>query len=206
MIKNVVFDIGMVLVDFNWRGVMENLQFTQEEIDRIGDVVLGELWNELDRGVIPEEEVLVQMKEQLPGLEEKFDLFWKYLFDTIEIFPYSVEWVKSMKDKGYRTFLLSNFPTDFYLNSEKYYFDFMPYIDGKIISSFVKLIKPDPAIYKLLLETYGLKAEETVFFDDREGNIEGAKSVGIQGIVFKDYEEAKAAFEAVVAACETTEA
>lgn len=198
MIKNVIFDIGMVLVDFNWRGVMANLGFTQEESEKVGGVILSELWNELDRGVMPEEEVTAMMKKEIPGYEEKFDLFWKYLYETIEIYPYAVDWVKSMKDRGFNTYLLSNFPQGFYQNSEEYYFDFMPYIDGKIISSHVKYIKPDAEIYNKLLETYGLKAEECVFFDDRADNVEGAKAVGINGIHFTGYEAAKEQFEALV--------
>ncbi len=198
MIKNVVFDIGMVLVDFNWRGVMANLGFTEEETEKVGGVILSELWNELDRGVMPEEEVTGMMKNEIPGYEEKFDLFWKYLYDTIEIFPYAVEWVKSMKDRGFNTYLLSNFPQGFYRNSEENYFDFMPYIDGKIISSHVKYIKPEAEIYRTLLETYDLKAQECVFFDDRADNVEGAKAVGIHGIHFTDFETAKAQFEALV--------
>ena len=118
MIKNVIFDIGMVLVDFNWRGIMKNLGFTEEETEKVGGVILSDLWNELDRGVMAEEEVTALMKKEIPGYEEKFDLFWKYLYDTIEIYPYSVEWVKSMKERGFNTYLLSNFPQGFYQNSE----------------------------------------------------------------------------------------
>lgn len=202
MIKNVVFDIGMVLVDFNWRGVMANLGFTEEETEKVGGVILSELWNDLDRGVMPEKEVTDMMKKQIPGYEEKFDMFWKYLYDTIEIFPYSVEWVKSMKDRGYNTYLLSNFPQGFYQNSEEHYFDFMPYIDGKIISSHVKCIKPEAEIYEKLLQTYDLKAEECVFFDDRADNVAGAKAVGINAIHFTDFEEAKTQFEELVRSME----
>lgn len=195
MIKNVVFDIGMVLVDFNWRGIMKNLDFTPEETEKVGGVILSELWNELDRGVMPEEEVTAMMKKEIPGYEEKFDLFWKYLYDTIEIYPYAMDWVKSMKDRGLHTYLLSNFPEGFYKNSEENYFDFMPYIDGKIISSHVKCIKPDKEIYEKLLSTYELKAEETVFFDDRVENIEGARAVGIHAIHFTNHEKANEEFE-----------
>lgn len=198
MIRNVVFDIGMVLVDFNWRGVMDNLGFSEDDVEKVGGVILGELWNELDRGVMEESEVTALMKKEIPGYEEKFDLFWKYLYDTIEIFPYAVDLVKGMKDRGFRTYLLSNFPQGFYKYSEENYFDFLPYIDGKIISSHVKCIKPEAEIYQKLLTTYELKAEETVFFDDRKENVKGAEAVGIHAIHFTDYEGAMEAFEKLV--------
>ncbi len=198
MIKNVVFDIGMVLVDFNWRGIMKNLEFTEEEVEKVGGVILSELWNELDRGVMKESEVTDLMKKEIPGYEERFDLFWKYLYDTIEIFPYAHDWVKSMKERGFQTYLLSNFPQGFYQNSEEHYFDFMPYIDGKIISSHVKCIKPDAEIYQKLLTTYGLNADETVFFDDRADNVQGARAVGIHAIHFTSHEEAMEQFEQLV--------
>ena len=70
--------------------------------------------------------------------------------------------------------------------------DFLPHMDGGVFSCYVNLIKPDPAIYRCLLEMYGLKAEECLFIDDREDNVVAARKLGIQAERFENYEQARA--------------
>lgn len=193
MIKNIVFDVGMVLVDFKWRQVMERVGCTPEEIETIAAVMVnGPLWNELDRGVMEEEDVIALMIEQLPGLEEKARAFWNHIHLTIEAFPYAADWVRGLKEEGYHTFLLTNYPRSLYRNTAEQYFTFLPYVENVLVSSHEKMIKPDEAIYERLLAMFDLKAEETVFIDDRLVNIEGAERVGIKGIHFTNYEEVNA--------------
>ena len=193
MIKNIVFDVGMVLVDFKWRQVMLDVGCTPEEVEELGAVMVnGPLWNELDRGVWDEEEVIAQMIKQLPTLANKAEAFWKNVHLTIESFPYAKDWVKGLKESGYRTYLLTNYPRSLYKNTAEPYFTFLPYIDDALVSSHEKLTKPDPAIYERLLEKFDLKAEETVFIDDRKENIAGAESVGIKGILFTSFDEVNA--------------
>ena len=190
MIKNIVFDVGMVLVDFKWRKVMSDVGCTEEEIETIASVMVnGPMWNELDRGVMDEEDVISQMIEKLPGYEDKARAFWNNVHLTIESFPYAKDWVKGLKEDGYRTYLLTNYPRSLYKNTAEQYFTFLPYVDDVLVSSHEKMTKPDKEIYERLLEKFGLKAEETVFIDDRLVNIKGAESVGITGIHFTNYEE-----------------
>ncbi len=190
MIKNIIFDVGMVLVDFNWRGVMAEVGCTPEEIEKLAEVMInGSLWNELDRGVLKEEDVISQMVAGLPGLEEKAWKFWSHIEDTIESFSYSKDWLRGLQEAGYHTYLLTNYPRSLYASTAESRFTFLPYVDGVLVSSHEKLTKPDVAIYQRLLEKFDLKAEECVFIDDRAVNIEGAAKVGIQGIVFTNYEE-----------------
>lgn len=191
MIKNIVFDVGMVLVDFRWRQVMKDVGCTPEEVEKVASVMVnGPLWNELDRGVMDEEDVIAQMIKQLPGLEDKALAFWKNVHHTIVAFSYAKEWVKGLREAGYHTYLLTNYPRSLYRNTAEKEFTFLPYIDDVLVSSYEKLTKPDKAIYERLLEKFALKPEETVFIDDRLVNIEGAESVGIKGIHFTNYEEA----------------
>ena len=72
-----------------------------------------------------------------------------------------------------------------FARAEERFADVFSQFDGMIISGREKLIKPDPAIYRLLLSRYGLNAAETVFIDDRAENIRAAQSVGMQGIVYQ---------------------
>lgn len=190
MIKNIVFDVGMVLVDFKWRQVMTDVGCTPEEIETIAAVMVNSpFWNELDRGVMEEEDVIAQMIENLPGLEDKARAFWDNIHLTIEAFPYAKNWVKGLQEAGYHTYLLTNYPRSLYKSTAEQCFTFLPYIDDVLVSSHEKLTKPDKAIYERLLEKFELKAEETVFIDDRLVNVEGAESVGIRGIHFTSFEE-----------------
>ena len=66
--------------------------------------------------------------------------------------------------------------------------DFLKYMDGAIFSYQYQIIKPDARIYEQLLKNYDLKAQECVFIDDKAENVEAAKAVGYQGIVFTTYE------------------
>lgn len=191
MIKNIVFDVGMVLVDFNWRKVMEDVGCTPEETETIAKVMVNSpFWNELDRGVMEEEDVISGMIEKLPGLEDKARAFWENVDQTIVSFPYAADWVKDLHDRGYHTYLLTNYPRSLYASTAEK-FTFLPYVDDVLVSAREKLVKPDPAIYERLLEKFHLNASETVFIDDRKVNIEGGEKVGIRGIVFTNYEEVK---------------
>lgn len=195
MIKNIVFDVGKVLVDFRWREVMEQVGCTPEEIEMIAPVMVnGPLWNELDRGVLDEEDVIGQMLEALPdvpGLRKKASAFWQNVHRTIEAYPYSKDWLKGLQEKGYRTFLLTNYPRSLYQNTAESEFTFLPYTDGVLVSSHEKLIKPDVAIYERLCSKFGLLPEECVFIDDRLVNIQGAECAGMKGIHFTEFEEVR---------------
>ena len=98
------------------------------------------------------------------------------------------EKVHALKEKGYRIYLLSNYNGDFFRAHTKDA-DFINDIDGKVVSYEIHKIKPDAEIYEYLLEKYDLKAEESVFFDDREENTKAAEKLGITSytITSKEY-------------------
>ena len=96
---------------------------------------------------------------------------------------------KALESKGYNLYGLSNFPADkidFILDN----FEFSKHLKDIVVSALVKTVKPNAAIYNLLLERNNLKAKECLFFDDRAPNIEGAKKVGISGFVYVDAKQA----------------
>lgn len=93
------------------------------------------------------------------------------------------ETVAALKERGYKLYLLSNAPDYFYENISHYrVFDLF---DGFVVSGCEKVVKPDRRIYEIVLERFGLRAEECVFFDDLEKNVEGAKAVGIEAYRFE---------------------
>lgn len=200
MIKNVIFDIGDVLVHFRWKQVMIDLGFSEEEIGFLYKALFeSRWWNEWDRGVIPEEEVMRHMKEEGKGLETQICQFFEHKGELVIQYPYVETWMKLLKEKGMKIYLLSNYPMSLFELHAKNTFTFLPYVDGKIVSGYVKHVKPEPEIYSILLRTYELNPEECVFIDDRLDNVEAAKKMGIHSILFEGFDKANKALETFIA-------
>lgn len=186
-IKNIVFDIGQVLVDFRWEQHMRDIGLSEAAIKAVGDGwVKAPIWNELDRGILSEAECLELAYNALPDYKAEIDLFWGSPDGMIRCREQSAPWLCSLKERGYNVYLLSNYPRSLFAAHEKVFTPFLPYVDGRVVSAFVGVMKPDRGIYEKLLEKYGLRAEECVFIDDRADNIEGAEAAGIKGLLFTD--------------------
>lgn len=191
MIQNIIFDIGQVLAKFRWREYIEALGFTKDINERIAKAtVLSFYWNEVDRGVMTMPEIIERCVALDPEIEAEIRLFYKDRKTMVVEFPYAKELVKGLKDAGYSIYLLSNYGEENF-SYVKDIFTFMPYVDGKIISYEVKTIKPEPAIYQALLDTYPIRPEESVFLDDHKDNIEEAEKFGFQTILFTGLDQAK---------------
>ena len=200
MIKNIVFDIGNVLVDFRWRPLMEDLQIPEETQKRFEKTVFGSpWWGELDHGIYEEAEILTHFREDNKDHLDAFNLVWDNRDKLVAPYAYAVQWIERLKKAGFKVYLLSNYPRDvFTLHTECGCFPFLDKVDGKVVSGFVKMVKPNADIYEHLLREYGLQAKECVFIDDREENVEAARALGMKGIVFAGYEQACAELEKVL--------
>ena len=205
MIKNIVFDIGNVLAAFRWRDYIKELGFTDEAECQPGGkawrlaaaTTKNALWREVDRGVMPLDDIITAMIATDPEMEDAIRLFFADRRRLVMEYDYSAGWISELKSRGYKVYLLSNYSEDHY----KYistHFKFFGLEDGRVISWQEKVLKPDARIYNILLDRYGLKAEECVFLDDTSENIDGAVAVGMKGIVFKDYAQGRAELEALL--------
>lgn len=199
MIKNVIFDIGMVLVDFRWRAFLKDRNVSDEDIDLIGrNAVLHPLWTQMDQGLRPEKDIIADMMKKLPGKEAEFALLFEDMTELVRPIPGNREWLGALKEKGLHIYLLSNYPHDMFAHHAANSFDFMDLIDGKIVSSYVKMIKPNENIYKCLLDTYGLVAEECVFLDDRKENTDAARRLGFRTVTVESRQQAVEALNKVI--------
>ncbi|MDD2971796.1 MAG: HAD family phosphatase [Lachnospiraceae bacterium] len=195
MIKNVVFDIGNVLSKFNYQEHFRKFAKDQETYERLlNATVMTPTWDELDRGVWGEQAIVDRFVEQDPGIEKEIRDMYAHMDGIMEEYPYSTEWIKSLQKRGYRVLIISNF-SELILRTNRKEMKFMDVIDGGILSYREKVIKPDPAIYELLMRQYDLRAEECIFLDDRIENVEGARAVGFQGILVTSQEAAVAELE-----------
>lgn len=189
MIKNIVFDLGMVLIKFNPKEFLEINNY--EKKDEIMEYIFGhEDWLKLDRGTLTE-------KELAKKLDENGNLTYDEVMDIMKIrkdimipFDFNKEIPKELKEKGYNLYILSNFPK-IPFEEVKERDEFFGYFDGAVVSAYVKHLKPEKAIYKKLLTNYSLNPEETLFIDDKLENIRSAEELGISGIHLKTPESLK---------------
>ena len=190
MITTIIFDIGNVLADFTWREHYEKFGYDDAMIERIADAtVRSPIWNENDRGVWSDEQLLQAMIDNDPEIEKDIRRVLDNV-DTIVVHnDYAIPWIMALKEKGYRTLYLSNFSRKARVECAQA-LDFLPYLDGGILSYQEKVIKPMPEIYELLIERYQLVPEECVFLDDTLVNLEAAGKFGIHTIQFKNQAQA----------------
>lgn len=195
MIKNIVFDVGQVLMAYDPIGYLEKLGFDKETIDIVNRAVFAHpLWEEADRGTYPTEVIWDGFRQAAPGYENEIQLVYDRIAEVIDLMPYAKEWVQELKERGYHLYILSNYAEYTYQRTcDK--MEFLPYMDGTLFSYADKMGKPDREIYQCLCDRFHLIPEETVFLDDREENIEGARKLGIHGIVFKNEFQAKKELE-----------
>ncbi|MBR6665368.1 MAG: HAD family phosphatase [Lachnospiraceae bacterium] len=190
MIKNIIFDIGNVLMPFAYRPFFESFGYDENTVERLSKATAQSPdWNELDRGVLSYEEVLERFIRNDPQLEDIIRKVFVNLHGILGLYDYTEGWIKQLKEDGYGVYYLSNF---FQKADEdcKELMSFLELTDGGILSYKDKVTKPDKQIYELLLDRYGLRAEECVFLDDTEKNVMGARAVSIEGILFKNRAQA----------------
>ncbi len=184
MIKNVVFDFGMVLVKFEPRYMTSRYLTDEDDIRLVSDVLFDRLyWDRLDAGTISDEEVVRESCKRLPerlheAVEKIYDN-WMYNLPEIEGMR---ELVKKLKDRGTPLFLLSNISETFAKRSGD--ISILSYFDKCVFSAVCGYTKPSADIFNHLLETCGIKAEETVFVDDSEKNVRGALDAGLAAYLF----------------------
>ncbi len=199
MIKNVIFDIGNVLAHFRWEDVFrETLGLCGQDFSEVADAtVRAGVWNEFDRSLMTDEEIVNICVSRAPQHEEVIRRFFRECTgDLIRDFDYSYGWLKGLKDRGYKVYILSNYGnTSFNACIREGHLRFLELVDGRVISYEVQKVKPEPEIYEEILSKYALDPAECVFIDDRPENIEGAEKAGIRGIVFTDFKKAEAELE-----------
>ena len=160
-------------------------------------MMLGPIWPKLDLGLESDEDILEQFVAHTPELEQEIRLVFSNLSTIVREYEGSVDWIESLKARGYHTYYLSNYGERIRREASKE-LSFLSHMDGGIMSYTVHLAKPDPAIYQTLLDRYGLKAEECVFLDDTVRNVEAAQALGIAGIVVTSQEQAKKELETLL--------
>ncbi len=191
MINTVIFDIGNVLVDFDWEGFIHRMFPGREElIEELDSAVWGNgRWDRLDAGDDPEE-VFAKIIAHAPEHESELRKVFENVGDTLKKRPATPVWINELKSRGYKVLYLSNY-SHYVMSKNPDVLDFLPLMDGGVFSCDVKLIKPDRKIYECITEKYNLVPSECVFIDDIERNVKAAKDFGFNAIRFPNLEQAQ---------------
>lgn len=198
-IKNIIFDLGGVIIDHSLDRTLDKMSLSKEERERLKTLIkTDKMWDDLDSyKFVHFEDALNDLLARHPKeKEEILEFFSKGFLDDYRTFEKGLSLFYRFKKEGYPVYILTNFSLDGYKKiTDK--FDFFSDADGILVSYKVKLIKPDRRIYRLLLEKFDLMAEQCLFLDDRPQNVEAAKKEGIHAIVYDEKtidEELKAYF------------
>ena len=190
MIRNMVFDIGNVLMDFRWKEYMRSL-FGEDEtlIQTINQGIWHNgCWAAMDKGEMDGAATLRSAVAFAPQYEKEIKLTLDSVAHAFHKFEYSIPWIQELKRMGLNVYYLSNYSA-FSVAANPDVLNFIPCMDGGVFSFEVKAVKPEPEIYRCLCEKFGLKPEECLFTDDVPANVKGAQACGFQGIVFEGYEK-----------------
>lgn len=189
MRKNIVFDIGNVLVDYNIKAFLAKKGFGSDMIKRILKAsIMSPYWEAFERCDLSEEEAMRAFVSLDPEIEKEIYEAYENIHGMLTIRPFAISLVKELKEKGYGVYYLSNYSSKAYRECNDS-LAFMEYMDGGCLSFQEKMTKPDVRFYNCFLERYHLSAQDCIFVDDTPENVEVAKQLGFQGIVFESYEK-----------------
>lgn len=186
MIKNLVFDLGNVLIEFKPKDYMQRLGFPKEETEDLFQIIFKDKrWNEFDRGMISIEEYTEELKKEHPEYVEQISTMfsgnWPQNF--LRPKPDSINFLKRASSQ-YGIYILSNV-SECVLDYVKS-LEFFEYVDSGTYSYQIGSCKPESKIYDTFIAKNSLNPKECLFLDDLPQNIKAAQDAGMQGIVFND--------------------
>ena len=194
MIKNIVFDIGRVLIGFEWADYMASL-FDPETAEKVTAAMWGTgYWKELDIARLTDDEILDLFYSAAPEYKREIREAFDRVGECVKRREWAIPLIDRLKEQGYRVLYLSNF-SGHVMGSNPQALDFVSHMDGGIFSCDINTIKPDTGIYTKLIEKYSLIPEECIFIDDHRDNVAAARKCGMKAIRFENKEQFDADLE-----------
>lgn len=187
-VKNVIFDLGGVVVNWSPERLLAEFPGDKElPVALFNRGFFQKYWSEFDRGVLSQTEMVKKMVDFAGRSYAECWDFVEYIKHSLDNLPATCGLIEDLSKQGYRLFCLSNMSVEYYdyLKDRKVF----SFFEGRIISALEHVIKPEEEIYQLILRRYGLKAQESLFIDDLEANIQAAERLGFQTFHFTNKEE-----------------
>lgn len=183
-IKNIVFDFGGVLIDWNPHYLYRQIFDEEQDMLWFLENVCTPEWNlELDKGY-PFHKAVSELQQKYPEYKGPIKAYHEQWHEMLggEISD-SVKILNDLQSRNYPVYGLTNWSSETYPIAYKNY-DFLKSLDGIVVSGEEKMVKPDPKLFRVLIERYHIKPEESLFIDDKKENVEGARQLGFLGIPF----------------------
>lgn len=198
MIKNIVFDYGAVLLDWNPHHLYDRYFGSSEKADWFLENVCTYEWNVQHDAGKPVAEGTDELVALHPEWEKEIRMYYGCFMEMIGgQIPGMEELVREYKGRGYHVYGLTNWSAETFALVRDVYPVF-GLMEGMVVSGEEHVMKPDRRIYDLLVSRYGLKPEECVFIDDNENNVRGAREAGWQAIRFQDASQLRSALDALL--------
>lgn len=179
-VRNIVFDFGGVLIDWDPRYLYRKVFASEEEMEWFLANVCTSEWNALQDAGLPFAEGIAEAKALHPEYAAQIVMFRsRWIEMTRGEIKENTDWLRSLKSEGYGIYGLTNWSAET-LPEVTGRFDFFRLFDGIVVSGEERLLKPDERIYRVLLDRYGLKPQECLFIDDNPHNIATARSLGME--------------------------
>ena len=191
-IKNIIFDYGNTIVEFNPEKIVKSFGVTGTDVSLVAGAVFDRAhWDKSDRGLITQEEFIKGALCNVPErLHAKATAICNGWITALPFINGMDSLIRKLKKDGYKLYLLSNISDYFAQNSGgiKIFKEF----DGLVFSGEIKMVKPGREIFEYILTKYSLRPEESVFIDDNADNIRAAEKMGIRSLEFDgDFKKAE---------------
>lgn len=195
MIKNIIFDFGGVLIDWNPHNLYDGYFGDKDKAQWFIDNVCTSEWNsQMDKGK-PFDVGVAELVAKFPEWEKEIRVYqsrWHEMV-TKEV-PGMVQLLTDLKQSGYPIYGLTNW-SDETMQDEFKRWGIFRLVDDMVVSGREKILKPDPALYNCLLTRFNLKPEDCVFIDDNQKNVDAAERMGIHALHFEGAEKLRAALK-----------
>lgn len=190
---NLIFDFGKVLIDWDPHYLYDPYFGDRSRTDWFLENICTMDWNLQMDGGKPFAVGVAELSERFPEWAREIEMFHSRWTEMVGgAVPGMYELLKGLKAAGHHLYGLSNWSTEtFPLVRDR--FPSLQLLEGMVVSGYEGIVKPDPAIYELLLRRYGLDARDCIFIDDNPANVAGAAAVGIRGIRFTSLSDLRAA-------------
>ena len=187
MIRNLVFDLGNVLIEWNSEKILTTFEPEKERRQILRQAIFDSgVWHQTDKGELSLkeacDEVLAQLDDSYhPAVQ---NIFYNW-YEVVEIYSGLQEQIRLWAEQGYRIYILSTTCKIFYRIEKAGLLPVFPLLSGYILSSEVGVVKPEPEIYQKLLKKYGIDPTESIFIDDIQANLDTAAELGFETILAK---------------------
>ena len=193
--KNVVFDLGGVVFDWNPDAIIRRVFDDPQLQARIKKEIFEQPdWLDTDRGTLSRADAIVRWSERTGQPADRIDALMHASDASMQPKHGTLALMDELAANNLTLYCLSNMPEERYAYLRREY-DFWDQFSGIVISAHIKMVKPEPGIYQHLLTTYDLDPAQTVFVDDSSKNVAAARALGIHGTLFTTADSCRAALK-----------